>query len=504
MWWLLLPALAQEEVCSPRPLSLWQEEVETAQRALDELRIDAAVDRLDHAQKVARCVSDVIPKRDVRAFAQLRTLQAFYEQDAMLLETWAVLALSLGSEAWPMADDHPLHNFLANIDIPPPATVQGKVLAPPKRGGVFIDGVWSDLPIAIPSTYHLVQVFDADRVRQHAYWQDGANFDATLLAEGPPPLPPKGYESPPDGSDATAQAPVPDWRVARKDQLKGYQKYLDKQPSGEFAPYARRRVDDLTWAQTPKTAAGASSYLTAFPRGRNRGAAEGVLQGVEFKEVLDNGSTEAIQLFLGRYPNGVYAAAARRQLDERAWVEALMDGSEQAYARYRVRWPQGAHFEEARIAQDDLAWEAADGRGRRAVEKYLQWWPEGGHAREAQAYLDGLTFLTVRITVDGSAPEVAQLQAAAVARDELQASGFTVVEEEGLASEAELLITVDELAVGQDLGRWLTSLVVRVASSDEPLAMEELLQDPASVRDALMDLEDGLRPELRRLGKFRR
>jgi len=502
MLWFVMTALAQEEVCSPRPLSLWQEEVRTAQKALDELRLDAAIDRLDHAHKVARCVSDVIPRDDVRLYAQLRTLQAFYEQDAMVLESWGLLAKSLGSGSWPVPDDHPIHRLLAEIELPPPSKVEGKVLAPPKRGGVFIDGTWADLPVAITGTYHLVQVFDADQVRQKAYWQDGAAFDPELLAEGPPPPPPKGFD--PESSDgATGGTQLPDWRLARKDSLKKYLKYVEKNPGGEFAPYARRRIDDLTWAQTSKTADGAKAYLAAFPNGRNRGAAEGVLQGVEFKEVLDRGDTESLKLFLGRYPEGVYATAARRQLDERAWVDALMEGTEQAYARYRVRWPQGAHFEEARIAQDDLAWEAADGRGRKAMEAYLQSWPDGGHAREARAYLDGLSFETIRITVDGSAPEEARLQAAATARDELQALGFVLVEEEEVEAQAELRLQVDELGVGEGLGRWITTLEVWVASAEEPLARQELLQDPASVRDALMDLQDGLEPELRRLGKFR-
>ena len=502
MIWLLLSAFAQEEVCSPQPLDRWRAEVEAARVALDELRLGDAIDLLDDAQDVARCVSDVIPSADVRRFAQLRTLQSFYQQDAFVLETWALLALSLGDGPWPMPDDHPLHRFLDGIEVPPPARIDGAVLAPPKRGGVWIDGAWSALPVATPDTYHLVQVFDADRVLQTAYWQDGVHFRPALLGDGPPPPPPKGYET-----DGDAKAPKPEWRLARRDSLKAYQRYVDKHPSGEHVSYARRRIDDLSWAQTPKTPDGANAYLARFPHGRNRGAAEGVLQGAEFKQVLDEGSTEALTLFLGKYPDGVYAAAARRQLDERAWVEALMDGSEQGYARYRVRWPQGAHVEEARIAQDDLAWQAVEGQGRAAVEAYLKSWPDGGHAREAKAYLAGLTFSTVRVLVAGTAPEEARLQAAEVAREELQAMGFQVVEDASDTvpdADATLKLTVDELEVGEGIGRWFTTLEVRVQQSQVPLAREELLQEPATVRDALMDLADTLRPEIRRLGKFRR
>ncbi len=508
MIWFLLPAFAQNEVCSPQSLERWRGEVEAARTALEDLRLNDAIDLLDDAQNVARCVADVIPRADVQRFAQLRTLQAFYQQDALVLETWAQLVVSLGDVEWPIAADHPLRRLLTDIEATPVGRVEGKVLAPPKRGGVWIDGAWSDLPATVPGTYHLIQVFDGEHVLVTAYWQDGLGFRPELLGEGPPPPPPRGYEPGARGDGKEAKAPKAEWKLARKDSLKAYVRYVDNHPDGEHVPYARRRIDDIRWAQTPKTPEGASAYLASFPNGRNRGAAEGVLQGAEFKQVLDDGSTEALKLFLGKYPDGVYAAAARRQLDERAWVEALMEGSEQAYARYRVRWPQGAHLEEARIAQDDLAWQSADGKGRKAVEKYLQQWPTGGHAREAKAYLAGLSFRTVRVAVGGSAPEVARLQAAAVVREELQAMGFEVVEEaeDGTtpASEATVELSVDELDVGQGLGRWITTLVVRVERSTDPLAREELLQDPAALRDSLMDLEEKLRPEIRRLGKFRR
>jgi hypothetical protein len=489
---------AQTEVCSAEPVDRWREQLGGAQGAILAVQVERAATLLDDLHRSAPCLADVAPPDLLTRYAQLRAIQAVYEQDLLVIEEWVRVA-NARPLAWPVPETHPIFRFIADLDeevAAASALEPGLSFVPPKRGGVFVDGAWAASPPASGSR-HLVQVFDGDGARVDAWWQTGVVWDERYVAVAAAPEPPPWF----DGPGVAADEERPDWRLARKDRLRAYERYVARQPDGEHAAEARRRIDDLVWEATPRTTAGALAYLGRFPEGRNQGGAEAVLQGAEYQLALDAGSVEALQLFLGKYPNGVYAAAARRQLDERAWVEALVDNTEQGYARYRVRWPQGAHFEEARIAQDDLAWKAVDGRGRKAVEGYLRSWPQGVHAAEARAFLKGLSFLTVSVAIDGSAPASVRDPVSAAVIEELVALGFVVAEADAHAA---LRVDVSELSVGQGLTRWLAAVEVRVVGSAEPLTRVEILADPGALDESTARLVDDVRAAIRALGKWRR
>jgi hypothetical protein len=223
-------------------------------------------------------------------------------------------------------------------------------VAHPKRGGVFLDGAFLAEPRARVGEPHLVQLFDEDGDRVGGWWQDGGAFRGELLTDVRVPAdPPRWWTGEPEAEEA------PRFAAARKDTAEAYRKYLERSPTGEHAAYARRRLDDLEWvARAEQGADGARAYLAAWPEGRNREAAERVLEGAAYKAAIEAGTASALELFRGRYPRGAYAAEATRRLEELAWRAAVAEDTARAYASYRLHWPQGAHAREARLAQEDL------------------------------------------------------------------------------------------------------------------------------------------------------
>lgn len=496
MWWLWSLALAQTEVCSSHPVERWAGELEAVAKAHERFEVARAGAWLEAVMEGGRCLSEVAPLPLMVRLAELRAVQAMYDQDQQAMEAWVRQRMALApDQPWSVPPEHPIHRFAEEVEPAEAAELpEGWVLAAPKRGGVFVDGAWQPRPELVPDVPHLVQAFDGDGERVDAAWVLGTAFDEAWLEEGSPPDAPRWFQGP-----GVVVEERPTWKAARKDTLAAYQKYLAKEPTGEHAAEARRRIDDLRWAAIPHTPEGAQAYIDAYPNGRNRGNAEAILQGVEFQRALDDGSREALQLFLGRYPQGVFAAEAQRQLEAMAWSRALAEDTEQAYARYRVRWPKGVHREEARLAHDERAWQKAEGAGRTAMESYLRAWPAGMHAPEARAFLEGLAF--VRVLPELRGDEALTEPLVEVLPAELEAIGFTIVEADAKGV-GRVVVAVKELPMGVDATRLSFALEVWVASLEEPLLKREVLIEPSYREEELERLVEATTAELRRLEKW--
>lgn len=478
MWWWWSLAFAQSEVCSPHPVERWAEEIEAVAEAQRRLAIARSETWLVEVMEGGRCLSEVAPPALLARLAELQAVQAMYGQDQLALEAWVRLRADLAPDTpWTVPETHPIHRFAASVvPVAPVGLPEGQHLAAPRKGGVFVDGAFAPDPELVPQVPHLVQLFDADGLRVDALWVLGAGLPAEWLEAGDPPEAPRWFEGP--GVEVDKR---PDWKAARKDTIEAYEAYLRDEPAGEHAAEARRRIDDLRWAATPKTPEGARAYLERWPEGWNRGNAEAILQGLEFQEALDKGTRDALQLFLGKYPEGVFAAEAQRRLESMAWARALAEDTEQAYARYRVRWPRGAHREEARLAHDEKAWEKAEAGGRRAIEAYARAWPRGTHAREARAYLDGLAFTQIAIEVRGDDVPLDAVDEAV--GEAVVGMGFERVEAPGDAI-GRLVVTLEPVPLGDGIHRFAYRTVLTVGSHEVELMTRDGLGDPGDRSDA--------------------
>jgi hypothetical protein len=500
MWWMTL-ALAQTEVCDPHPVERWSMELAAVREAQQRLQLDWARAWLEAVTDGARCLSEPAPVVAMATLAELHAVQAMYDQDPLALEGWVRQRRVLAPEQpWGVPDGHPIHRFVEEVaEVDALSLPEGEVIAVPKKGGVFVDGVFAPRPAVVPEVPHLVQRFDADGLRDDAVWMLGLALPDGWVEQGAPADPPRWFEGPGAPAEAEEEPSRPTWKAARRDTIPAYEAYLAKEPTGEHAAEARRRIDDLRWAALPKTPEGARAYLDAWPNGRNRGNAEAILQGEAFREAADEGTRESLQLFLGRYPRGVYAAEAQRLLEAMAWQAALADDTEQAYARYRVRWPQGAHREEARLAHDARAWSKASEGGRQAIEAYLRAWPDGQHASEARAFLDGLAFVRVHPVLEG--PEAVVGSLTELVPEVLTELGFTVVEESGKGV-GEVVVAVEELPMGVDITRLGYRIEVRVPRLDDPLVRSEGLVQPSHRAEELEMLAEAVRSELMALRRW--
>ena len=490
MWWLSL-ALAQSEVCQEHSAEQWAKELAGAKEALDELAIAQATVWLGAIEEAVPCLAEPAPVPLLQLHAEPQVLRHMYGQDPEGIEAWVRHRRALGPDTpWTLPSDHPVHRFAEETTAGEEVAVGPA--APPKRGGVFVDGQWAPELTMQVGARHLVQVFDDGGQRVDAAWVTGAAVDEQWIGTTPVEEPPRWF----DGSDEKPERPS--WKAARKDTLGAYQKYLKKHPTGEHATAARRRSDDLRWARYPATPEGARAYLADWPDGRHRADAQAILQHEELQAAVAEGTREALQLFVGRYPRGVYAAEANRRLEAIAWAAAVAEDTEQAYARYRVRWPRGEHFGEAGLAQEERAWESARSRGREGIQGYLRSWPDGAWVREADRLLAASRISRAAIEVSGDGSEALHERLAEVARVELASLGLTVVDEPGPRDGR---VTIELRALDMGVGaQTRPSLHVALGVGDaEALLDDEVLFDPMPIDDAADLLADSLSHTLHRV-----
>lgn len=492
-------ALAQDEACAPVAVERFAAGVEAARAALVELHVDRAEALLDQLLDEARCLAEPVPPELLGRLARLEAVRWLYDQDPEAIASWAGLAARVDPDgAWPVADDHPIRRMMPAR--PPPADragPEGRGVLHPRKGGVFVDGAFLEEPRATLGEPHLVQLFGEDGERLGGWWQDGAAFRDEILADGPTAAePPRWWTGAPE---------VPDFPAARRDTVEAYAGYLEKDPLGEHAAYARRRLDDLSWeaAADEGTPDAARAYLASWPHGRNADAARFVLEKEAFGKALAEGTAAALEVFRSRWPHGAYAVEAGRRLDDLAWAAAAGADTSDAYAGYLLRWPGGRHAREARLAREELAWTEA-AASEAGLRRYLEQSPHGAHADEARAILAGARFWSVDLGVAAD-PDVSKAVADALAK-ELGRQGLEVVRVGTRpaavpAGTALVWVTVTRSASGILEG----NLELRVAGIDRPLmqvvtASMAVATDPGARAQLAARLVDELPP----LGRWTR
>ena len=125
-------------------------------------------------------------------------LSFFFAQDEDQAERWALLAYYTGPNIpYELNETHPFMELVSDLPDRPFGQKQGKQLAPPERGAIFLNGHLALQPIARAEVPYLVQVFDGNGRLLGGFWQDGAQFQDGLLADGVGrPSKPRWYRGP--------------------------------------------------------------------------------------------------------------------------------------------------------------------------------------------------------------------------------------------------------------------------------------------------------------------
>lgn len=159
------------------------------------------------------------------------------------------------------------------------------------------------------------------------------------------------------------------WQAARAvDTIPAYESFLQKHPSGQYAPLAQSRLNELRADQDWYSALAADS-LAAF------------------------------EAFVGRYPWHAKASEARTRIEElkedRDWRGLRYSSSAYAFEDFIRQHPQSPHIDEARARYQELVvpedWRrATDENTIEAFEGFLQRHPESTYAAEANKHLNSL------------------------------------------------------------------------------------------------------------------
>jgi hypothetical protein len=213
---LALVGVSQAQQTCLEPVSLMQigAELGEIRKSLDVKDVVDVRARLDRVTERLPCLDDVLPANAWAEYARYVSVAFFFrqEEDEMLRwqqsSAWADPTLAWGP-AFP--ETHPLRRIAASAGDAAVVTVADRSVAPPKGGGVFVCGRLVETPSAPMDVPVFVQVFDKDRRRVSAFFQNGAGYPETWL--GPPDA---VVTAPVWWGTGTAPPPKPT-RVARTD-----------------------------------------------------------------------------------------------------------------------------------------------------------------------------------------------------------------------------------------------------------------------------------------------
>ncbi len=220
--WATLAA-AQQTCIEPVSLMQVGAELGEIRKSLEVKDVADVRVRLDRVTERLPCLDDVLPSNAWAEYSRYVAIAYFYRQEEDEMVRWAQASRwADASLPWPasLPEDHPLRRI---VDAAPPVQIGGpkdEFLSPPKGGGVFVSGRLAEraeAPLDVPV---FVQVFDRDRRRVGAWFQNGPAFpdswlDPQEVAVVPPlwwgtgtaPRPPKPAPSGRSG-DGVAVAPV--------------------------------------------------------------------------------------------------------------------------------------------------------------------------------------------------------------------------------------------------------------------------------------------------------
>ena len=223
MLWLAIAAFAQEERCSGAlRVDTWREAMDEVDAALERSNVAHADRILDDVVDQLRCLDTPADPADLGRLARQIAVVAFYAADEEERISWTWLAHdTVGGAPWPEGLVVPdrFHELALAVPERPMQTLDEVMLAPPKKGGVLLDGRPLARPVARSGVVHLLQVVDKKGHLAHASLQLGADFPESWLVDGtaavdidhlpapPPPLPLPLPDAVAEGPDDTEPAP---------------------------------------------------------------------------------------------------------------------------------------------------------------------------------------------------------------------------------------------------------------------------------------------------------
>lgn len=174
-----------------------------------------------------------------------------------------------------------------------------------------------------------------------------------------------------------------DWRRAQRDNtVQSYERYLDRNPRGEFANVARQRLRDAEQAES------------RFAADRS-----------DWRRAERDGSVQAYEVYIAEHPRGQFVELARERVatltnraqDRADWRRAQQNGTAEAYGWYLNRHPRGEFAAEAQAQIDNANRQfstAPDAQGNQRDENRTVTEPR--FARQAEEAL-GLNVGTRRV-----------------------------------------------------------------------------------------------------------
>jgi hypothetical protein len=194
-------AHAQTEVCSSTYThDRFFGDMNEVDGFLDDLDIKGAKRKLSDTRTSLRCIDQIVQPTYLARFGRQMALIFFFDQDEDATRRWGLLSrYSDSSYPWSTEhpSDHPFRDQVETSDDPILGGPSSASLAPPKKGGVFMNGHLLTRPEAPAEVPVFMQVADKKGVVIASFWQDGARFpDVVLGPPGPEPVPPKWWEGP--------------------------------------------------------------------------------------------------------------------------------------------------------------------------------------------------------------------------------------------------------------------------------------------------------------------
>jgi hypothetical protein len=197
-WVLLIPDVSWAKCESSYSNNELAEDIVSVQELFDTDKLAEANFELQAMGNGITCLDKLAEPGLLARFSQLMAMSYFFAQDEDQAVRWALLAHFTDPDIpYTLASNHPFMDLVNTLEEPPYGQMEGKQLAPPDRGGIFLNGSLATLPIARAETPHLVQVFDGDGTLLGTFWQEGSRFQPGLLADGiGRPARPRWYRGP--------------------------------------------------------------------------------------------------------------------------------------------------------------------------------------------------------------------------------------------------------------------------------------------------------------------
>ncbi len=183
---LTLAVAARAQCAEPYTYDAMDASLAVFESAIRTGEIDAANEQLRSISERLPCVAGVVDRQRLATYARWTAMTAFYDQDEGAALRWALASRNADAGLpWPewIGATHPFRGMATAAEDPPVGVVPNASLAPPKGGGIFLSGHLVLEPRARAEVPVLVQVLDKKGRWVDAFWQDGAAFPDSILAE---------------------------------------------------------------------------------------------------------------------------------------------------------------------------------------------------------------------------------------------------------------------------------------------------------------------------------